>query len=48
MPKHRHECDTHVHGCTKTDPRYRHAENRMVGIEKEHREAREEEEEREV
>jgi hypothetical protein len=48
MPKHRHGYNAQVHGCTKSDPRYGHIENRMIDIEKEHSEAREEEEKREV
>jgi hypothetical protein len=48
MPKHRHECDAHVHARTKTDPRYRHIEDRVIDIEKEHGKACEEEEKREV
>ena len=48
MSKHRHECDAYVHPCTKADPRYRHLEDRMIDIEKERSEAREEQEKREV
>jgi len=48
MPKHRHQCDAHVHACTKSDPRYRHLENRIIDVEKEHSEARKEQEKREV
>ena len=48
MPKHRHQCDAHVYPYTKSDPRYRHVENRTIDIEKEHSEAREEQEKRYV
>ena len=48
MAKHWHECDAHVHACTKSDPRYGHLENRIIDIEKVHSEAREEEGEGEV
>jgi len=48
MPKHWHECNAHVHPCTKSDPRYGHLENRIIDTEKEHSEAREEQEKREV
>ena len=48
MPKHRHQCDAHIYAGTKTDPGYRHLEDRMIDIEKEHSEAREKEGKREV
>ena len=48
MPKHRHQCDASVNGCAQANPGCDHVENGVIDVEKEHSEAREEEEEREV
>ena len=43
MSKHGHERDAYVYAGVKADPRHSHLENRVIDVEKENCEAREEE-----
>ena len=48
MPEHRHKCNANAYGCANTDPRYDHAEYRVIEVEKERSEACEEKVQRKV